>query len=881
MQAHQESNKLPQIKDWNHFHNLDVEDDCIDFIVVDAADFQIQSSDVMDAGSEQSGTSEEIENVTFVDSATLVSDYGNSRNDIISSGGTAGTDLGSFLSRPTLINTVNWTTSTPVSALQQLEPWHLLLNNSIIKNKISNYAFFRGKLCLKFVINGTPFHFGMMRIAYEPNVNIANNGSRKSKIRSNPTTNYPLLTPYSQLPGVYLYPSANAGAELHIPFFNHKSWVKLTSASDLRTLGVLTYFVGVGLDLASSTGSTSLQINTYAWFEDVELSGSTNELVVQSKDEYTGVISYPASAIAAVSQKLEQIPIIGKYARATTIASKALAQVSAIFGFTNVPVIEDHKPFVPQPFSNLSTSEIAAPVHKLTLDPKQELSIDPSLANLPSTDEMAIKAIIEKETIFHVFDWNTSATNGTVIANWRVTPMLFDAAAINDGGSVQRSYRVYHSWLSYVGMLFQHWRGDIIFDIEVVCTKFHKGRLQISWDPLSSTGATQKPANAVYTTILDIGEVNKASIRVPFHSSFEFLRTRDSSALNWSIGGTNAVQDIQDNGQMIISVLNPLVSPVSPQEVHLVVKVRAAENFEFANPRSQLGNGVFAPSPSFFDIQSADTVDIETQMVTFGDVGSKHPNRYDMNFGERVVSLRTLLRRMSLLDVATVPDSSATRMIGFLKSYTKNLPSFGFDPNGQYLATGAITAASFAFNSMPTHPISYISNMYGGYRGGINYTINCTGGQQSNGLEDARIQRVTDSIMSTYKRGTVAIPVGSGSNQGQTNTAFQMGWPIYGTAGATFTNENTNAGLSFYYPMMTAVNFQYPDPYTAVNGSGPDHSNSECCLLSVMQSQFTTTTTSRTMHFTTYAGIGVDFSCLWLLCCPTVDYYSANPTVTA
>jgi len=846
------------------------------------SELYVQSEDVNDESQDVTGQVEEHENVTFVDSASLNQDYGYNPSDLVSSGGTTGTDLGTFLSRPTLINTSNWTTSTTVGVLTQLEPWYQILNNSVIKNKISNYAFFRAKLCMKFVINGTPFHFGMMRVAYEPSVNVANTGARKSKIRTNPTSSYPLLTPYSQLPGVYLYPSANAGAELHLPYFSPKSWVKLTSASDLKTLGTLTYYVAIPLDIATTSASTSLQINTYAWFENVELSGSTNELVVQAKDEYTGPISYPASALAAITKKLESIPIIGKYARATTIASTALAQVSAIFGFTNVPVIQDHMPMVPQPFSNLSTSEIAGPVHKLVLDPKQELSIDPTLVNLGATDELCIKHIISQETIFHVFDWATTNINGDVIANWRVNPMLFDAASVVNGSSVQKSYRVYHSWLSYLGMLFTHWRGDIIFDIEVVCTKFHKGRLQISWDPLGTSGGTQKPANAVFTTILDIGEVNKASIRVPFHQAFEWLRCRDSSAVNWTINSSNNVDDARDNGLMIVSVLNPLVSPVTPQTVHLVVKVRAAENFEFANPRAALGNGIFTPSPSFFDVQSEDVVDIETQKVQFGDKGSQHPNRYDMNFGERIVSLRTLMRRMSLAEYTSLPDNSATRAVGFIKSYTKNLPSFGYDSNGKYTAAGLITTGSnFAYTSNPTHPITYISNMYGGYRGGVNYTLNCVGGNLCSGLEDARVQRLTDSVMSAYKRGDVVMSANAGDNQGKTNTTFQTGWPIYGTAGSTYTNENTNAGLSFYYPMMAGVNFQYPDPNSAVNGATADQSDVECCLLLSVQSQAAANNSVRSMHFTTYAGIGVDFSCLWLLCCPTVDYYSAFPTVVS
>jgi hypothetical protein len=558
--------------------------------------FDLQSDTI------QEGTSLTSEVVSFVDSSTLVSDEGYTRNPIVSDGASSDVSLGSFLSRPTLINTTTWSTSDAIGLIDSIEPWYDFLNNSVIKNKLQNYAFIRGKMCLKFVLNGTPFHFGMLRLAYEPNVNITNTGSRLSKVRSNPTTSYPLLTPYSQLPGVYLYPASNAGAELHLPFFLHKSWLSLSSAADAKTMGELIYFNGVRLDVASTSASPTLTVQTYAWLEDVELSGATTQLVLQGSDEYDGVISYPASAIAAISRQLEGIPLISKFARATTIASSALAGVSAIFGFTNVPVVDNHVPMTPLPYSHLASSEISTAVQKLTLDPKQELSIDPTLHGLGSTDEMCLRHIVSKPSILHVFDWTTTNVQGDVLCNFRVTPGLCETVNILDAALATKSKRVYHTWLSYLAPMFSQWRGDIIFDIEVICSKFHKGRLQISWDPVATTGVAQLASNAVVTTIIDIGENTNASIRVPFHSTYEWLRTRFTQANNWSINSANTPIQSYDNGMLIVSVLNQLVSPITPQEVHLVIKVRGADNFEFANPRSFLGESNYGAHPSFFDV---------------------------------------------------------------------------------------------------------------------------------------------------------------------------------------------------------------------------------------------------------------------------------------
>jgi hypothetical protein len=819
--------------------------------------------------------------VSFIDNQQTMEDIPYNPDSVASSGATTDTSLASFLSRPTLINSLAWTTSTAVGPLLKIDPWYELMQNSVIKRKIENYAFIRAKLCLKFVVNASPFHFGMMRVSYEPNVNAANNGSRVSKIRSNPVSTYPLLTSYSQLPGVDLLPAANAGGVLKVPYFNHKSWARLTSAFEITDLGSLTYFVGVKLDVASATASPSILINTYAWLEDVELSGSTVRLALQAGDEYDGPISLPASALAKFSKQLESIPIISKFARATTIAAKAVAGVSSIFGFTNVPVISDIQAVIPLPYGALSTSEISTPVQKLTLDPKQELSIDPSITGVSSVDEMTIKSIISRPTILHVFDWTTTNTSGNVLANFRINPALYDSVNILDGSSAVKSYRIYHTWLSYLGMMFTHWRGDVVFEIEVIATKFHKGRLQISWDPSEITGAAQFPSNTAVTAILDIGESNKVEISVPFHQAYEWLRCRGITQRSWTINSANTPNHLFDNGLLVVSVLNPLISPVSPQEVHLIVRVKGGDNFEFANPCENFTESNSSPPPSFFAVQSLDEVDLLSTSVPFGDAGSKHVNRYDVNFGERVVSLRTLLRRYSLYDFSVTPiNNTVDRLYKFNKSYTKLPPMYGFDPLGQQLATGLVnTAASFSFNAVPTHPITLIGMMYGALRGGVNYIINPSDGRLSV-LSDTRVQRVTTDTYSQYRSGGIAATANTTDATSVAKDSFTKGFPTY-AAGAAMTNGQTNGVLSVYYPQMSSTTFYYPDPTLSMGGNANDQTDRECILLDViLKPNGTAENVTRTFTVSSYAAIGTDFSASWLLCCPTLDYYVSAPVVT-
>jgi hypothetical protein len=821
--------------------------------------------------------------LTFVDSSTgLIDNIPYNINPIVRASETSNTDLARFLSRPTKIDSRNWSTSENVGYFgATLEPWYQFLSNSVISNKLKNYAFIRGKLCIKVVINATPFHFGLVRVAYEPNVNGLDTGDRKSKIRDTPAGfgSLPALTPLSQLPGTWLYPSDNAGGEIHVPFFRFNNWLPLAGQAEAKTMGVLYYFIAAQLGVASSTASPSVTMDTYVWMEDVQLSGSTDTLTLQSKDEYDGVISQPASAIASVSSMLDSVPYIGPYARATTIGATAIAKVASIFGFTNVPVIDDVHTFVPTSTPHLASSEIGTPVQKLTLDPKQELSIDPSLHGLTSEDEMCISHLVQKESTLTTSSWSTSDSIGSVIFNAAVSPMMFSYVPIVNAGFVNQALRIYHTPMSYVGMLFEQWRGDIIFDIEVIGTKFHKGRLKIAWDPLGTGGTTALPENTVYTTILDIGETNKASIRVPFHQAYEFLNLRGISRNNWNVGGSVTTSGRFDNGIFIVSVLTRLMSPVTPQYLTVKVSARGAENLEFANPASHLGENSSTQPPSFFEVQSQDIVDTVSTHITFGDVGSRHENRYDLNIGERVVSLRTLLHRYSLYDTSFSLKTTATKFSSWGKSITRLPPMYGYDPNGQSTASKILAGSGTApFNYVPTHPITYVSMMYGGFRGSVNYVIN-TSLDLFPYVGDIRVSRITDSSSAAYRQGSIISSSSTGATSSVTAQYLlnNLGPRTAGTAGASFTNSQTNGSINFNYPHMNIANFHYPDPTYSIPGNSADETGRECAFVSMLIKQSTANTSTDLMTMTTYAGTGPDFTCLWFLCCPTLDYYENTP----
>ncbi len=827
---------------------------------------------------------EEVNEVlTFIDSSTgLIDSVGSSRSEIANASASTGTDMQGFLSRPTLIDTRTWTTGTATGVLgSTIEPWYLFLNSSVVLNKIKNYAYLRGNLCMKIVINATPFHFGLMRVAYEPNVNAAGTGDRTSKIRTNPSSSNQLVVPYSQLPGTWVYPADNSGGEIRVPFLKFNQWLQLNSAGAAKTLGTLTYYITSALQVASASGSTSITIDTFAWMEDVVLSGSTAELSLQGRDEYDGVISRPASAIANIASKLDSVPVIGKFARATTIGASAIADIASMFGFTNVPNISNVDGYCPMPQPHLSTSEISTPIQKLSLDPKQELSIDPSLHGLDPIDEMNISHIVSQKSALALASWATTDAVGTVVFNANPSPMLFQIATLLNTVPATAGYRVYHTPMSYLGMMFEHWRGDIIFQLDVICTKFHKGRLKISWDPMGSGGATAPAENTVYTAILDIGETNKATFRVPFHQMYEFVRTRGITRTNWNLGGSLSCNGDFDNGLFTVSVLTPLMSPVAPQTVNILVSVSGADNLEFANPSSYLGESSSTQPPSFFALQGADVADVASTEVTLGDSGTKHPHRYDLNFGERIVSLRALLHRFSLYDINAPSSSSTTRIALLGKSYSRLPPCYGYDPNGKYTASKIIAAAGTApFNISATHPITYVAGMYAGYRGSVNYVANFSS-DLTPYIGDVRVQRVTDNCLASDARARYVSTIDTGIGAGPANMALfnSHGTQSYYTGGSALTNTQTNGTISWNQPHMNGSNLHFPDPTYSITGNSTDKSDLECSYLQMTIKQVTATTTTHQLSIVSYAGSGPDYHCLWWLCCPTLDYAVTVPTI--
>jgi len=584
-------------------------------------------------------------------------------------------------------------------------------------------------------------------------------------------------------------------------------------------------------------------------------------------DEYgNGPISRPASTIASAARYFTSIPLIGPYARATEIGASAISKIATLFGWTNVPVIDNAMPFKSLPFHSLTSAHVSEPVSKLTLDPKGELTVDPTTVGLSPEDELSIPYICQKESyLTQTSSWSTSTATNSLLFQSYVTASMFTQSSPSGGGT----YTTDFTPMGHLSAMFNNWHGDIIFRFKVICSKFHRGRLQITWDPVGdvyNNGITST-TNTSFTQVLDISDTTDCSIRVPYLQAKPWLETCNvlnnfGAATPYQIGtfsnlGTNA----RSNGVITVRVLTNLSAPIDTSAVTLVVFVKGAENLEFANPMDVSYNA------STFKPQADDKVDTD-----FGE-DSFFPNRFKVNYGEAVPSMRILLRRAAFVDAIPLNflDASSKQLMYATQGFHKYPPMPGFDTtNGNSTVKGWETpATTYKYQFTKMTPFNWMQSCYVGCRGSMRWHFNVDGtGRQP--LHTIRVTR-NNNDMSGYPATSAGWITATQPNNASRS---QLNWLATtldaGVSGQVLTNQLTQTSLSVELPQMNNNRFVTADPTITYAGSAEDNSDRETYNLILLFKPQQSGASCIDYVVTRYAGIGTDFNFFFYLNAPRI-----------
>lgn len=764
--------------------------------------------------------------------------------------------LGDYLSRPVRVRSFTWAQADAAGATIQnnIPVWFDFMDNPSIKNKLQNFAFIRGNLKLKIITNASPFLYGSLRAVYQPMPNFKSYGVG---------TGINSLIPISQYPGVWITPAHSEGAEMTCPFVWPRSFLRLGTSADAIGMGFLDFTVYAPLQ--SANGATSnVSVQVYAWMEDVVLAGPTTGAVLQADEYGVGPISAPASAVAHASRKLSDTPVIGKFAKATEIGASAVSNIAKLFGFTNVPVIEDTRPMRNSPFPQLATAEIGYPNEKLALDPKNELSVDPAIAGIPGDDELSIAKFVAKESYLTSSIWSSAATPDTPLFTSVVTPQL---------GAVT-SPQHFFTPPGLCATMFRNWRGDIIYRFKFITSPFHKGRVRISYDPTASGVQTFADVGpVVFNKIVDLGAETDVEFRIPYQQALPWCYCDTLPSNNfWSTSSSPAlsIADTFHNGMISVKVLTALTGPASTASIYMQVFVRGAENMEFANPTT----GGYDLSP--FAVQSEEYSEAgNSEHHSMGVSSDAEDKRYLVNFGESVRSLRTLMRRQNLLDTVYVPGPTANTVGVFRINQTRFPAHYGYDPAGWNSAKGIVaTTTNFNFNFVNSTPWHLISNCFLAQRGSMIWTFNPSRGSFALTSRVARwnytFPGYNAAYVSSVGSSTNAIELGFWRNSNPTN------------AGGSVTHTLTTNGHSVVTPSYSPFKFQTTQPSRCTSPAGtsePQYDGTVFDTLSVEIPYDASLNNIAGVTIERYFGIGTDYTLHFFLCCPVLNFVPAA-TVT-
>lgn len=765
--------------------------------------------------------------------------------------------LSDFLSRPVRIHSFTLLESDPVGYSASINPWHLFFNNTNIKYKLNNYAFLRCNLKIKIVINASPFYYGALRACYQPLPNFSPHGIYNLATKE--------LIPYSQQPGFFVYPQDCEGGEMTLPFLNPKNFLRVQVAQDFTDMGTLKFYNYAALRSANGAVGVGISVQTYAWAEDVVLAGPTVGLSMQAVDEYgQGPISKPATTIAKIAGLLTGVPIFGKFATATEMGAKAVAGIAQLFGYTNVPVIEPARPYRPLPMPPLATSEIGYPIEKLTFDPKNELAIDPSIVGCGSEDELSIESLVSRQSFLTSTNWSTTTPVDTPLFTTVVTPNMYDFS----------SSKFYLTPMALVSRLFKYWRGDIIFTFKVVASKYHKGRIRISYDPANADVQTTGDVGAlVFNTIVDIGAESETEVRVPYQQALAWLQTdQTNTPIRFSTSTTPALSytDSLHNGVLSVKVLTLLTAPEASSSVDVLVFVRAAENFELSYaqpPQTNLSYFDVQAKPEPFEaVNTLSGVD-HMPMSTSGEVIVDRARIY---MGENVRSVRQLLRRTNMLDIL---QSTSTINDGVMWIHSPKWPvHYGYDPNGINKARNNANTADVSFNWVKSTPWHFLVPCFVGQRGSMFWTFNV---DAPTPVKRILVSKLSGSTVSSFNLTTEAAPV---LPSGGPRQIWSRVWPTSG--GSAITNQLTNGAVSVSTASYTPFKFQSTDPANCsaipTSGSEYDGACNEVLRLDIPLAQ-----AANTIHVERYFGVGTDYNMIFFRNVPTFYQYSSTPAAPA
>lgn len=574
------------------------------------------------------------------------------------------------LMKPVQLTQFQWlTTQTRNTILSQIQFPDVLQNvESLMMRTLSMYAFFKMSPIFRVQINSTQFHQGQLICFWTPF-----NKQTPDDIHS--ATGYP---------HVKILASESDAVELVLPYISPRSFLT-TNFSVNQQLG--TFNVSVLNPLLVADGTTpavTVTIWLYASDASVHVPIQYHEPILSAtslkeKDPKSSKSRSPV--IAEMFDNIQdKLPNEVKSVIPKSFSSRIIEDTKSVvktlgnivtgnFGQSESggvgALLSGFAGSMDYPSDTIMPDKTISPIENLSLavgkSRSQRMALNAfSVNNLPddvaseSLNSMNFKDIVTIPMLLNQVSFTSTQTAQSILFSLPVHP---NVVAQIDNDRKQ-------TYLSYVSNAFLYWTGGITYDIEVVATRFHSGKLLFAFVPNTQTIPTYIDAStSLPNVVIDIQQSANTSFIVPFNSPTSMKSTYNpQSALPSQYLDTF-------NGTLVCYIQNTLTcaSNVSPS-VEINIYHSASSDFNLYIPRrpTQLIN----PPPTSLSATSGISIigsqnhKSQTSAVLSKDQSMSIARPH---FGETYPMI-DLLRRFSSFDrltISTIPTQDPPSNIGY------------------------------------------------------------------------------------------------------------------------------------------------------------------------------------------------------------------------
>jgi hypothetical protein len=579
--------------------------------------------------------------------------------------------------------------------------------NDRIRNKFEKFAYFSGDIEVNISVSGTPFHYGKLMVSYQPYPD----QNKALQANLNRVTVNPLFRPHLMM---YLSQARSAKVidvkdnqpvTIRIPFISFKPMWRLfnpantelgsSSFVDFENSGTL--FVYTLNQIGSVSASPSnVEMTIRANFVNVKLGTLTGtHYVVESDETKTGPVEKFFSGATNVVSKLNVIPEIAPLTVPTSKILGGLAGVSSYFGWSKPVLDENRTQMKPDAFNNGMVTSGNDTVKVMGVDKKRSLEVSQGMFGM-SQDEMTLEYLCNRPSYFETFTWSPSDTPmSTDIRNYPVTP--FYSKEIN----ILQPYR-HTTPLGFAANPFSYWRGDLVFTFQFVCSAYHRGKIAFIFEPnthQTTAIGSDFNLNEQYMKIIDLQEVQNVTFCIPWASEYPWRRVEETFP---PLSSSDSL-----NGRIYIVPYTTLQSP-DDSSISINTYVHG-KNMHFAVPNNNV-----AVDRSAYVAES----EVATESSYFGfpsmcyelnESTASDDNIHMMNFGEKIASFRTLLKRYHYNILYSKAIPSQTYTFFQFRIYPEIYNSYGSSFNAD------------------ANLLSYLRLAYLGMRGSVRHRIKFNG----------------------------------------------------------------------------------------------------------------------------------------------------------